>query len=96
LVRTRGNYLSEVVPAGFLFHGEEAAMVKELRAALKADGRSLTKLAELSRATPGQLSKFCRGRCGLYLTTAERLAAVLGLSLIRREGAGASPPFCAS
>lgn len=53
----------------------------ELRAALKADGRTLEEIARAAGTFPANLSRFATGKKTLVLETAEKLADVLGVKL---------------
>ncbi len=54
-----------------------------LHQAAKADERSQAELAREAGLTSAQLSRFLAGKRGLLLAPAARLAAVLGLRIVR-------------
>ena len=66
-------------------------MTAELRAAIAADGRSLSQLARDcgagSHVDAPRLSRFVRGERGLSLEAVDRLCLALGLELVARRPA---------
>lgn len=56
-----------------------------LRDAIGRDGRSLYRLALDSKISKGTLVRFANKKRELTLPTASKLAAVLGLELVRRQ-----------
>lgn len=61
----------------------EGPFVTELRSALADDGRSLRELAEAAAVDDASLRRFTNRERSLSLPVASRLAAVLGLRVIR-------------
>lgn len=55
----------------------------KLRTAIKADGRTHYAIGKAAAVTPDVLDRFVSGQRGLNLTTASKVAAVLGLDLAR-------------
>lgn len=57
----------------------------ELRAAIKADGRTTYALAKVTEIDRRQLDRFIAGERSLGIESAERLGRALGLKLVRDE-----------
>ena len=58
-----------------------ADLETKLRSAIKADGRTHYALGKAAAVTPDVLDRFVSGQRGLNLSTASKVAAVLGLGL---------------
>jgi transcriptional regulator with XRE-family HTH domain len=69
--------------------GEAAGLVEQIRAAIRASGLSLNRLAQASGVDTGQLSRFMRGERNITVASAERVCTALGLRLV---GGDAPPP----
>jgi plasmid maintenance system antidote protein VapI len=63
-------------------------IVKELKTAIEADGRSVNALARAADLSPIQLSRFIRGKRGVNIETADRLCEALGLELRPKQRKG--------
>lgn len=55
----------------------------KLRTAIKASGLTHYAIGKQAAVTPDVLDRFVSGQRGLNLTTASKVAAVLGLDLVR-------------
>lgn len=62
----------------------EDALSSQLRDALLRDGRPVSRIAKENGVSSPQVTRFVRGDRGLSLSTADRIAAGLGLQLTRR------------
>jgi len=62
---------------------ESQDWAKILRKAAAADERTQAELARAASLTPAQLSRFLAGKRELMLGPSARLAAVLGLRIVR-------------
>jgi hypothetical protein len=67
-------------------------MVTELRAAVRADGRSLNELEKLSDLNAGQLSRFVAGKRDLTFESATRLLKTLGIGFTMPDRPAAEEP----
>jgi len=63
-------------------------VTEAIRAAIRADGRSLHKLGADTGVSKGVLSRFMRGERAITVTLADRIIRGLGLDcrLVRRRG----------
>jgi predicted transcriptional regulator len=63
----------------------EGKLAAKIRAAIKADNRTIYALALESGTSRKQLGLFMRGESDMTLTIAARLCEVLGLELVEKE-----------
>lgn len=56
-------------------------LTEQLRTAIQESGRSQVELAQAAGISQGQLSRFMNGQRDLRLSSVERLASELGLTL---------------
>jgi hypothetical protein len=60
---------------------DPSAVTDQLRAAIAADGRTHYAIAKAAGIEPDILDRFAQGR-DVYLTTASKIAAAVGLELV--------------
>lgn len=63
----------------------ESSWEQQFRNAIEETGLSLAEIARRADIDHSQLSRFMRGERGLSITTAERVASVVGLELHRAK-----------
>lgn len=61
-------------------------LVEALRQAIIDDGRAYNAIAVEAGVAPAQVGRFVRGERDVSLSTAAKLAAALGLSLVKSKG----------